>query len=212
MCAKHLLAIVAIATLPATGRAQLGGLITRAAKSAAEGRVVASATNQNVRPSETFGPELTASSLDAVIKGLAASDAKLVEAKQLHEEKDRLYIQSSQLSQAHDGERGRYNDRVRTIEQCQDSVVHVRGDAAREAYMARMKNDPAAQQEMMRASMAVSQQAAAAPNGFQPPKMSAASAMNPRPAVMFSVNALPSPIERYAPPAAARMPETITAP
>src|SRR4029450_7174343 len=55
-----------------------------------------------------------------------------------------------------------------------------------------------------------SRHAAAAPNGFQPPKMSAASAMNPRPAVMFSVNALPSPIERYAPPAPARMPDMIT--
>ena len=54
-----------------------------------------------------------------------------------------------------------------------------------------------------------SRHAAAAPNGRQPPKMSAASAMNPRPPVMFSVNALPSPIERYAPPAPARMPDTI---
>src|SRR5437764_1375433 len=55
-----------------------------------------------------------------------------------------------------------------------------------------------------------SRQAAAAPNGRQPPKIRAASAMNPRPAVMFSVNALPNPIERYAPPAPARMPDTIT--
>src|SRR4051812_44933882 len=53
--------------------------------------------------------------------------------------------------------------------------------------------------------------AAAAPNGRQFPKMSAASAMNPRPAVMFSVNELPKPIERYAPPAAANTPENVTA-
>ena len=55
-------------------------------------------------------------------------------------------------------------------------------------------------------------QAAAAPNGRQFPKITAASAMNPRPAVMFSLNELTNPIERYAPPAAASMPERMTAP
>ena len=55
-------------------------------------------------------------------------------------------------------------------------------------------------------------QAAAAPNGRQLPKITAASAMNPRPAVMFSLNELTKPIERYAPPQAASMPERTTAP
>ena len=57
-----------------------------------------------------------------------------------------------------------------------------------------------------------SRQAAAVPNGRQPPKMSAASAMKPRPAVMFSVKEFPKPIERNAPPAPARTPDRITAP
>ena len=55
-------------------------------------------------------------------------------------------------------------------------------------------------------------QAIAAPNGRQLPKISAASAMNPRPAVMLSSKEFTNPSERYAPPAAASMPDTVTAP
>ena len=50
------------------------------------------------------------------------------------------------------------------------------------------------------------------PSGLHLPKITAASAMKPRPLVMFSLNAPPKPNERYAPPSAASMPETITAP
>ena len=52
-----------------------------------------------------------------------------------------------------------------------------------------------------------------APNGRQLPKIIAASAMKPRPAVMFSLNVPPTkPTERYAPPSAASIPERTTAP
>src|SRR5688500_5353599 len=47
--------------------------------------------------------------------------------------------------------------------------------------------------------------------GFHLPKIRAASAMNPRPAVIPRVNKDDCPIERYAPPAAANTPERITA-
>src|SRR5436305_14389042 len=57
-----------------------------------------------------------------------------------------------------------------------------------------------------------SRHAAAAPNGRQPPKISAASAMNPRPAVMLPVNEFPNPIESDAQPAPARTPDRTTAP
>ncbi len=53
--------------------------------------------------------------------------------------------------------------------------------------------------------------AAKAPNGRQPPKMRAASAIKPRPAVMFSVNELTNPIERKTPPSAASAPDSVTA-
>ena len=46
---------------------------------------------------------------------------------------------------------------------------------------------------------------------LQLPKISAASAMKPMPAVMFSLKELAKPIERKAPPSAASMPERITA-
>src|SRR5581483_4945130 len=50
-----------------------------------------------------------------------------------------------------------------------------------------------------------------APNGRQLPKIIAASAMNPRPSVMFSVKLpVPASIERNAPPSAASIPETST--
>ena len=53
--------------------------------------------------------------------------------------------------------------------------------------------------------------AASAPAGRQRPKISAASAMKPRPAVMFCVNVCRKPIERNAPPSAASPPEVMTA-
>src|SRR4029453_1955706 len=53
-------------------------------------------------------------------------------------------------------------------------------------------------------------QAAKAPKGRQPPKINAASAMKPRPAVMFSVNEFTKPIERKTPPIAASIPDSVT--
>ena len=53
--------------------------------------------------------------------------------------------------------------------------------------------------------------AASAAPGRQRPKISAASAMKPRPAVMFWEKVWTKPIERNAPPSAARPPEHITA-
>src|SRR5439155_5367848 len=53
--------------------------------------------------------------------------------------------------------------------------------------------------------------AAKAPKGRQLPKISAARPMKPRPAVMFSLKEPRNPIERYAPPSAASIPDTITA-
>ena len=43
------------------------------------------------------------------------------------------------------------------------------------------------------------------------PKMSAASAMKPRPAVMFWLKECTKPTERYAPPSAASIPDVTTA-
>jgi hypothetical protein len=161
MRTKHLLVMLALAALPGDARAQLGGLIKKAAKSAAEGRVATSvAASTNIKPSDTFGPELTSASLDAVIRGLAATDAKLGEAKALRDEKDRLNIAYASATNAHDGDRQRFDERSRTIAHCQDSVIHARSQAAQDAYMNRMRNDPKAQAEMMRAAMAISQQSA----------------------------------------------------
>jgi hypothetical protein len=53
--------------------------------------------------------------------------------------------------------------------------------------------------------------AANAQPGRHLPKMTAASAMKPRPLVMFSAKVPTNPIERKAPPSAASTPETTTA-
>jgi hypothetical protein len=52
--------------------------------------------------------------------------------------------------------------------------------------------------------------AANAPTGFQRPKIMAASAMNPRPAVMFLSNPPVDPSVKYAPPSPAMRPPRIT--
>src|SRR5206468_2295220 len=121
MRTKHLLSILTILALPGVSQAQLGGLIKKAAKSAAESHVAATATNSNLKPSDAFGPELTSASLDAVVRGLAAADAKLSEAKQLHDDEDRLNVEYAKSTNAHDAERQRYQDQSRAIGHCQDS-------------------------------------------------------------------------------------------
>src|SRR5215207_10447904 len=52
---------------------------------------------------------------------------------------------------------------------------------------------------------------ASAPNGRQLPKITAARAMKPRPAVISSLNEPNRPIDRYTPPTAASAPEAVTA-
>jgi hypothetical protein len=53
--------------------------------------------------------------------------------------------------------------------------------------------------------------AASRPNGRQRPKISAASAMKPRPALMFWLKEWTKPIERKTPPSAASAPDAMTA-
>jgi hypothetical protein len=55
-----------------------------------------------------------------------------------------------------------------------------------------------------------SSEAATAPFGLHRPKMTAASAMNPLPADMFSVNGPMVPMDRYAPASPAMPPATTT--
>jgi hypothetical protein len=53
--------------------------------------------------------------------------------------------------------------------------------------------------------------AASAPAGRHFPKITAASAMNPRPSVMFWLNDPTNATDRYAPPSAASIPDVVTA-
>lgn len=147
---------------PATSHAQIGGLIKKAANAAtnkAEQKVV---ENSNLKPSEAFGPELTAQTLDAVLRGLAAAQAKLAEADSLRAERQKIDAAYSKSVEAHDRERIAFEERRDKIVSCQDNVRNERRRTAEDAYSKRMQSDPAAQAKMMQATMAVAQKVSAA--------------------------------------------------
>ena len=147
-------AALVIVTLPSDASAQLGGLV-RKAKGAAQNRIT---ENTNLKSSETFGPELTPASLDAVLRGLAATTAKLDQVKQLEPERDRANTDYAKSSTAHESDRQRYQDASDRISRCQSDMIRDRGKAAQDAYKRRTA-DPAEQAKVMQASMDLARQA-----------------------------------------------------
>jgi hypothetical protein len=150
-----------LAATPSTSSAQIGGLIRKAkdaAASKAENKVV---ENSRLKPSEAFGPELTEASLDAVLRGLAATQARLGQTDRLREERERIDAEWARSSSAHEKERQAYDDVRQKAQTCQDSVIQTRSEAAQAAYMKRMESDPAAQAALVAASMEAARKSAA---------------------------------------------------
>jgi hypothetical protein len=141
---------------PHTASAQIGGLI-RKAKDAATTKT----DNKDVKSSAAFGPELTQASLDAVIRGLAAAQPKLVQIDQLRAERQKIDSAWAKSSTAHDKDREAYARIREKSKACQDSVMRVRSQAAQAAYMKKMQADPTAAAKMAQAAMEVSQKSAA---------------------------------------------------
>jgi len=161
---KHLAAVAAFAVIvPATSHAQLGGLV-RKAKEAAANKVVENnpSSNKNLKPSNAFGPELTAQSLDGVLLGLATTQAKLGEADALRLARQRIDADLAKSYSAHDKDREKFDNARQAAEQCQDSIRRARGTASQSAYMKRMQSDPAAQAKMVQAGQKVGFQVNAA--------------------------------------------------
>jgi hypothetical protein len=161
---KHLAAVAAFAVIaPASSHAQLGGLV-RKAKEAAANKVVENnpSLNRSLKPSNAFGPELTAQSLDGVLLGLATTQVKLGEADALRLQRQKIDADLGKSYAAHDKDRLTFDERSRNIGNCQDSVVSSRKSTSQDAYMKRMQNDPVAQAKMIQATMGVSQQITAA--------------------------------------------------
>jgi hypothetical protein len=93
--------------------------LVRKAKDAAQNKIT---ENRNLKSSETFGPELTPASLDAVLRGLAATTAKLDQVKQLEPERDRANTDYAKSSTAHESDRQRYQDASDKISRCQSDA------------------------------------------------------------------------------------------
>jgi hypothetical protein len=145
-------ALGASITTPAS--AQLGGLM-RKAKEAAATKVVEKtvvASNKNLKSSDTFGPELTDASLDAVLRGLAAMQTAHGQIEQLRLKGQEYQAAYTRSVAAHGDERTKFESASNRIRSCQDSIVDARSTAAQEAYMKRMVSDPVAQAAMIKAA------------------------------------------------------------
>lgn len=156
---QHILIAAVVGTsLTTPASAQLGGLMKKA-KQAAAAKVVQSAplpsANKNLKPSDAFGPELTAASLDGVLRGLAAMGKTRTDAEALRAKGQEYQMQLTKSVDAHDKDRQRFEASYDRTRSCQDSIIELRSSAAQEAYMKRMQSDPTAQAAMIKAAQDV---------------------------------------------------------
>lgn len=146
-----------VVSIPAVSHAQLGGLV-RKAQNAAANKVV---ENKNLKPSSAFGPELTAETLDAVLRGLAATDAKLDEADRYREMRVKYDDQRAKSIKDHEKDRESYDNLRTKTERCQSDFAEKRHDAL-QAELEAKRNDPAHQAKMMQIAVSAGQKLAAA--------------------------------------------------
>jgi hypothetical protein len=155
-----LMAAVFGASLTTPASAQLGGLMKKAKEAAAQKagekaveKVIPNASaNRNLKSSDSFGPELTAASLDGVLRGLAAMEKTMSDAAALRAKGQDYQAALSKSLEAHDKERQAFDAKYERTNNCQDSIIDARGNAAQAAYMKRMQSDPAAQAAMIKAA------------------------------------------------------------
>lgn len=150
--------------------AQLGGLMKKAKEAAAQKagekaieKVIPDA-GKNLKSSDSFGPELTAASLDGVLRGLAAMEKTMNEAAALRVKGQEYQAALSKSLDAHDKERQAFDAKYQRTSSCQDSVIDARGSAAQAAYMKRMQTDPAAQAAMIKAAQELALKGAMSPD------------------------------------------------
>jgi hypothetical protein len=136
-------------SVPAISHAQLGGLV-RKAQNAAANKVI---ENKNLKPSSAFGPELTAETLDAVLRGLAATDAKLAESDRHRETRMKLDDRLSKSLDAHQKDRENYDNLRNKTDQCQSDFRDKQRNAL-EAELDAKRADPAFQAKMMQITLA----------------------------------------------------------
>ena len=148
--AAAMLAAAMIAS-PIPASAQLGGLMKKA-KSAVEKKADNAIGKTDLMPVNAFGAPLTEQSLDAVIRGLTASQAKLDEAKQAQAEADKYNKLMSEAAAGHDKERESYRETSNNVENCQSTFISARRDSLMKTFQSKMLSDPAARAEAVKAA------------------------------------------------------------
>src|SRR5689334_19547904 len=117
---------------PSNARAQFGGLVKKAVKKAAGEAVVDAATEkarQKIGATNTttnnasLGTELTADTLDLVLKGLAATSAKLEQIEALSKRRDDLNAKLQQNRSANGAVVDRYNEQNSRIGACVSDYI-----------------------------------------------------------------------------------------
>jgi len=142
--------------------AQLGGLMKKAKEAAAQKageKAVEKAmpgTGRNLKASDAFGPELTAASLDGVLRGLAAMEKTMGDADALRAKGQEYQLALTKSLDAHDKERQSFDTKYERASSCQDSVIDQHRSASQAAYMQRMQTDPAAQAAMIKTAQELS--------------------------------------------------------
>src|SRR3569833_694774 len=176
---NFLMAAAIGASFATPASAQLGGLMKKAKEAAAQKagekaveKVIPNA-GKTLKPSDSFGPELTAASLDGVLRGLAAMEKTMNEAAALRAKGQEYQAALSKSLDAHDKERQAFDAKYQRTSSCQDSIIDARGNAAQTAYLKRMQTAPAAQAAMIKAAQALALTGATSPDTAEKQRASA---------------------------------------
>lgn len=155
------LGLSAALLLPAITHAQFGGLLKKT-KKAVSGD--ASSDSRSGRPSNTFGPELTAQTFGAVMKGLNAELPLKQRRDALAKQADSAQNARAKLLGAHEAERDAYQKAKSDHGRCTNAAWNRIGDehqAAMEKWQQQILSTPGGVQKVQQQTIELSQQMAA---------------------------------------------------
>ena len=159
---RPLLAALALSLvlLPAPARAQVGGLLGRAAKKAAT-KVVdnpANSPSSNNAGPRLAGPELTEAQLGGVLRGLAAMATRLDSADAVAQQVTALNGRIGTASDAHQAEQDRWNDLDSRTRQCWDEAQGRLNQSHQQQMQQYMMTKPEAMQQLQEATIEMGRQ------------------------------------------------------
>lgn len=151
------LGLSAALLLPATSHAQFGGLLKKAKKAVSGDSSSGPASG---KPSNAFGPELTAQTFAAVMKGLNAELPLKQKRDALAKQVSDILNAHSKLVDSHQAEGDAYQKATNDHEQCTDAAwgqIDENRDAAAQKKQQEMASNPAGMQKLQQEAMAMSQ-------------------------------------------------------